>query len=52
MKNDEIKNKWSEYFDNLFNEESEKTMIELDVTFDDTNKRLFREFNSSRWKKL
>jgi AAA+ ATPase superfamily predicted ATPase len=38
MKNDEIKNRWREYFDKLFNEESEKIMIELDDSFDDTNK--------------
>jgi hypothetical protein len=30
------------YFDKLFNEESEKTAIELDDSFDDTNKRFVR----------
>jgi hypothetical protein len=30
MKDEEIKNKWREYFDKLFNDESEKTAIELD----------------------
>jgi hypothetical protein len=38
MKDDEIKNRWREYFDKLFNEESEKIAIELDDSFDDTNK--------------
>jgi hypothetical protein len=27
---EEIKNRWREYFDKLFNDESEKTAIELD----------------------
>jgi hypothetical protein len=30
VKNEEIKNRWREYFDKLFNDESEKTAIELD----------------------
>jgi hypothetical protein len=38
MNNDNIKNGWREYFDKLFNEESEQTAIELDNSFDDTNK--------------
>jgi hypothetical protein len=42
MKNDEIKNRWREYFDKLFNEESEKTTTELNDSFDDTNGRFIR----------
>jgi hypothetical protein len=38
VKDDEIKNIWREYFDKLFNEESEKTTSELDDLFDDTNR--------------
>jgi hypothetical protein len=38
VNNDNIKNIWREYFDKLFNEESEQTAIELDNSFDDTNK--------------
>jgi hypothetical protein len=34
MKNDEIKNRLREYFDKLFNYESEKTAIELDDSVD------------------
>jgi hypothetical protein len=42
MKDKEIKNRWREYFDKLFNDESEKTAIELDDSID-TN-RLFNDF--------
>jgi len=38
VKDDEIKNRWREYFDNLFNGENESIMIELDDSFDDTNR--------------
>jgi hypothetical protein len=38
MKDDEIKNILREYFDKLFNDESEKTAIELDDSVD-TNRR-------------
>jgi hypothetical protein len=34
VKDDEIKNRWREYFDKLFNDESEKTVIELDDSVD------------------
>jgi hypothetical protein len=37
MKDDGIKNILRENFGKLFNEESEKIMIELDDSFDDTN---------------
>jgi hypothetical protein len=29
MKNEEIKNRWREHFDKLFNDESEKTTIRI-----------------------
>jgi hypothetical protein len=38
IKDDEIKNRWREYFDKLFNKGSESTTIELDDLFDDINK--------------
>jgi hypothetical protein len=41
VKNDEIKNKWREYFDKLLNDESEKIAIELDDSVD-TNRRFVR----------
>jgi hypothetical protein len=34
VKDEEIKNRWREYFDKLFNDESEKTVIELDDSID------------------
>jgi hypothetical protein len=34
VKDEEIKNRWREYFDKLFNDESEKTTIELDDSID------------------
>jgi hypothetical protein len=39
VNDEEIKNRWREYFDKLFNEENEKSAIELDDSFDDTNRR-------------
>jgi thymidylate kinase len=38
VKDDDIKNRWRECFDKLFNEESEKIVTELDDSFDDTNR--------------
>jgi hypothetical protein len=38
VKDEEIKNRWREYFDKLFNDESEKIAIELDDSID-TNRR-------------
>jgi hypothetical protein len=45
VKNDEIKDKWREYFDNLYNDKNENIVIELAPTYD-----LFREFKSLKWK--
>ena len=42
VKDDEIKGRWREYFDNLFNGENEGTTFELDDSFDDTNRRFVR----------
>jgi hypothetical protein len=42
VKDDVIKNKWREYFHKLFNKESEKTVTELDDSFDDTNRQFDR----------
>ena len=50
VKDDEIKNRWREYFDNLFNGENESTMIELDDSFDDTNKQFVRRIQESEVK--
>ena len=40
MKDEEIKGRWREYFDKLFNEEKEGPTLELDNSFDDTNRVL------------
>jgi hypothetical protein len=50
VKDDEIKNIWREYFDKLFNDESEKTVIELDDSVDDTNMRFVRRIQESEVK--
>ena len=34
--------RWREYFDKLFNGESECSTLELDDSFDDTNRRFVR----------
>jgi hypothetical protein len=36
---EEIKHRWREYFDKLFNGETKSSTIELDDSFDDTNRR-------------
>jgi thymidylate kinase len=41
VNDDEIKNRWREYFDKLFNDESEKIVIELDNSID-TNRRFIQ----------
>ena len=41
---DEIMDRWREYFDKLFNGESESPTLELDDSFDDTNRRFVRRF--------
>jgi hypothetical protein len=49
VKDEEIKNRWKEYFDKLFNDESEKTVIELDDSID-TNRRFVRRIQESEVK--
>jgi hypothetical protein len=49
VKDDEIKNRWREYFDKLFNDESEKITIELDDSVD-TNRRFVRRIQESKVK--
>ena len=39
VKEDEIRHRWQEYFDKLFNGENENTTVQLDDSFDDTNRR-------------
>jgi hypothetical protein len=41
-KDEDIKNKWREYFDKLFNEDSGRSSIELDISSDDLNRQFVR----------
>jgi hypothetical protein len=50
MKDNEIKNRWREYFDKVFNEESEQATMELDDSFDDNNKRFVWRIQESNVK--
>ena len=47
MKDEEIMDRWREYFDKLFNGESESPTLELDDSFDDTNRRFVRRFQET-----
>jgi hypothetical protein len=49
VKDEEIKNRWREYFKKLFNNKSEKTAIELDDSID-TNRRFVRRIQESEVK--
>jgi hypothetical protein len=42
VKDEEIKDRWREYFDKLFNGENEGHILELDDSFDETNRRFVR----------
>ena len=42
MRGEEIKHRWREYFDKLFNKENGSSTIELDDSFDDMNRRFVR----------
>jgi hypothetical protein len=46
-KDDDIKNRWREYFDKLFNEDSESSSIELDISSDDLNRLFVRRIQES-----
>jgi hypothetical protein len=39
VKEDEIRHRWQEYFDKLFNGENENSTVWLDDSFDDANRR-------------
>ena len=47
VKDDEIKCRWREYFDKLFNGENKGTTFELDDSFDDTNRYFVRRFQEA-----
>jgi hypothetical protein len=46
VRDEEIKDRWQEYFDRLFNGEDENPTIELDDSFDDTNRRFVRRIRN------
>ena len=48
MKEDESRHRWQEYFDKLFNGENENTIVQLDDSFDDTNRRFVRRIQESK----
>ncbi|KAJ7976905.1 Retrovirus-related Pol polyprotein LINE-1 [Quillaja saponaria] len=50
VKEDEINEIWRTYFDTLFNEESRGDFGDLDVTFDDTNRRFVRRIRAQEVK--
>jgi hypothetical protein len=47
VKDEEIKDRWREYFDKLFNGETEGPTFELDDSFDDTNRRFVRRIQEA-----
>ena len=47
VKDGEIKDRWQEYFDKLFNGENKCTTFELDDSFDDTNRYFVRRFQEA-----
>ena len=50
VKDEEIKGRWREYFNKLFNGENEGPTLELDDSFDDTNRRFVRRIQEvKRW---
>jgi hypothetical protein len=44
------KNRWREYFDKLFNEDSGSSSIELDISSDDINRQLVSRIQESEVK--
>ena len=50
VKDEEIKHRWREYFDKLFNGENESSTIELDDSFDETSMRFVWRIQESEVK--
>ena len=50
VKDEEIKHRWREYFDKLFNGENESSTIELNDSFDETSMRFVRRIQESEVK--
>jgi hypothetical protein len=49
-KDEDIKNRWREYFDKLFNEDSGSSFIELDISSYDLNRHFVRRIQESKVK--
>jgi hypothetical protein len=49
-KDGDIKNGWPEHFNKLFNEDSESSSIELDISLDDLNRQFVRRIQESKVK--
>jgi hypothetical protein len=49
-KDEDIKNRWREYFDKLFNEDSGSSSIELDISSDDLNRQFVCRIQESEVK--
>jgi len=47
VKDEDIKRRWREYFDDLFNGENESSTIELDDSSDDTSRRFVRRIQEA-----
>ncbi|XP_073355151.1 uncharacterized protein [Aegilops tauschii subsp. strangulata] len=47
VKDEEIKHRWREYFDKLFNRENENSTTDLDDSFDDTSMRFVWQIHES-----
>jgi hypothetical protein len=50
IKDEDIKNRWREYFDKLFNGDSVSSSIELDISSDDLNRHFVRSIQESEVK--
>jgi hypothetical protein len=49
-KDENIKNRWREYFNKLFNEDSGSSSIDLDITFNDLNRHFVSRIQESEVK--
>jgi hypothetical protein len=52
IKDEDIKNKWLEYFDKLFNKDSESSSIELVISSHDLNRQFVRRIQESEVKDI
>src|SRR3954467_11577537 len=50
VKDEDIRHRWRQYFDKLFNEENGSSTIELDDSFDEMNRRFVRRIQEAEVK--